>query len=390
MRKRGQIIELERGKYRIRLEARKGEKRPSFSKTLRCTRKEAEDYLKDILKRKDQKKFKIDSPKFDALFNSFIKTKSGVVKDQTLNGYISDYEQYLKKEIGHIKVSELTPIILQEVFNDLKTTKSKKGGYLKPRTINRTKRILSSVLSFGVTNELAPRNIAESLTVPSHRNQPKPVFTPEEFDLFYSACRKHWSKTIWLLAVITSMRPQELIGLRWESVNFDKKEVVVNQVVNRVKKGDYRFDEPKTQNSYRVISINQECIDNLLELRKHSRFELVFCTRDGNPLSETNLWRSFKAILKRAGINKPLTPHCCRHTTATWMIEENQNFKLAQQRLGHSRASTTLDIYTHLRRDSQEGIAELLGNKIRGVKNASDSQNVSEEKVTIRKISVVK
>jgi len=62
--------------------------------------------------------------------------------------------------------------------------------------------------------------------------------------------------------------------------------------------------------------------------------------------------RSYKPLLERAEL--PQIPfHCLRHTFASLMMP-NEHPKIVQEMLGHSRISTTLDIYSHLSPDMQE------------------------------------
>jgi len=83
-------------------------------------------------------------------------------------------------------------------------------------------------------------------------------------------------------------------------------------------------------------------------------YGIVFATTTGTPINPSNHTnRSFKPLLKRAGL-PDIRFHDLRHTFASLMMPNVQNPQIVQEMLGHSRISTTLDIYSHLSQDVQE------------------------------------
>lgn len=75
--------------------------------------------------------------------------------------------------------------------------------------------------------------------------------------------------------------------------------------------------------------------------------DLVFATENGKPIYPRNFDRKFKAILKKAGL-PTFNLHSLRHTFATRLLEADVQSKIAQELLGHSSVSVTLDIYSHV------------------------------------------
>jgi integrase len=75
---------------------------------------------------------------------------------------------------------------------------------------------------------------------------------------------------------------------------------------------------------------------------------LVFCAPEGGPIFKHNLLaRSFRPLLRKAELPS-IRFHDLRHTAATLLLTANEHPKVAQQRLGHAKVSTTLDIYSHV------------------------------------------
>lgn len=83
---------------------------------------------------------------------------------------------------------------------------------------------------------------------------------------------------------------------------------------------------------------------------------LVFCTYDRNFKDPRNLLRVFDRYIKKAGVPK-ITLHDLRHLHATLLMINGENPKVVAERLGHSKVSITLDLYSHVTSDLQEGAA---------------------------------
>ena len=61
--------------------------------------------------------------------------------------------------------------------------------------------------------------------------------------------------------------------------------------------------------------------------------------------------------------------HRLRHQFASWMIEENIDIKSLQAQLGHAKATTTLDIYSHIFERQKVKTASIAENKINTLRN---------------------
>jgi integrase/recombinase XerD len=143
----------------------------------------------------------------------------------------------------------------------------------------------------------------------------------------------------------TGIRVSELCNLKTLDFDLNNGHIVVNG------KGSKE----------RIIQICNE--ESLMVNRKYFRlFEkqitesgYFFINRLKKPISEQSVRFMVKRYSKRAGIDKPITPHTFRHTFATLLLEENVDIKYIQHLLGHSSIVTT-QIYTHVNRKKQEQI----------------------------------
>lgn len=90
---------------------------------------------------------------------------------------------------------------------------------------------------------------------------------------------------------------------------------------------------------------------------------MVVCSLNGTPRDPINLIREYNRLISKANLNK-ISFHDLRHIFATLLLEDGENPKVVSEILGHSRVSTTLDIYTHIDTESQMRVANHLANLI--------------------------
>jgi integrase len=163
------------------------------------------------------------------------------------------------------------------------------------------------------------------------------------------------------------MRPGELLGLRWEDVDLD----AVSLRVNRALSGG-KLTPPKTKWNRRRIDLSAATIVALKVHRKRQLVErmqraglwqdhgLVLSSTVGTPLSHRNVVRSFKDLLKRAGLPQSTRLYDLRHTCATLLLSGNVHPKYVQELLGHASIALTLHTYSHVLKGMYGGIGDAL------------------------------
>lgn len=143
------------------------------------------------------------------------------------------------------------------------------------------------------------------------------------------------------------------------------------------KRGDWYFGEPKTPRSKRRVPVPASVVSALKEHRRgqmqerlqagtsYQNLDLVFATTEGQPLIRLNIvQKHFKPILKCAGLPKTLRLYDLRHSCATLLLAANENPKVVSERLGHSSITLTMDIYSHVLPEMQQGASEKLENML--------------------------
>ena len=179
-----------------------------------------------------------------------------------------------------------------------------------------------------------------------------------------------------LTLFMVGLRRGELLGLRWQDVDWKSEALHIRQTLARMKNHEVGhthliFQEPKTEKSRRTIPLPEGCLTALRQHRAHQAAEklalgpahndhsLVFCHADGRPIDPRTLNRYFSQALAQAGL-APIRLHDACHTFATWLLEQGVSPKVVQTMLGHSSIALTLDIYSHVSLDLEKPAAATL------------------------------
>jgi integrase len=190
----------------------------------------------------------------------------------------------------------------------------------------------------------------------------KHVLLPEQIPPLLAALEEP-ARTMVSVGVLTGLRIGEILALRWRDVDFRSGEL-------RVEQASYRglIGTPKTKGSRRTLPMPESLKGELMRLSEKSASgeHLVFQTRNGTPFSDTNLLHKY---LKPAGrkLGMPwLNWHTLRRTHATLLQHAGATLREAQAQLGHSKMSTTLEIYTisipAAQRKAVENLSDLVTN----------------------------
>jgi integrase len=286
------------------------------------------------------------------------------LRPKTYKDYSGLTRLHIVPALGHIKLKKLTPLHVQSFYG------SKLESGLSKRTVEYIHTVLHSALKQAVRWELVPRNVTEAVDPPRPERKERPTFNLDQARLFLEAARDDGWEALYVLVIQTGMRRGELFGLRWDDVNLDDGWLHVRQALAHDGKS---FSLPKTAKGRRRIRLTSEATDALKKhkIAQHQKrlkqgsvwrdHGLVFCSSVGTPMGPDNfIKRQYKPLLRRAELPY-IRFHDLRHTFASLMMPSVKNPQIVQQMLGHSRISTTLDIYSHLSQDMQEEAVRRFG-----------------------------
>ncbi|HEX9038348.1 MAG TPA: site-specific integrase [Ktedonobacterales bacterium] len=191
-----------------------------------------------------------------------------------------------------------------------------------------------------------------------HEGQWK-FISPEQAEQLLAAARGNRLEALYTLMLTSGCRLGELLGLRWDALDFERRELHVSSVLNEFK-GQRSLGRPKTPHSRRTIPLTQLAVDllhthraaQLAERLEHSAEwspqRLVFCTTTGTAYAMSN-WRrqQYRPLFKRAGLPY-IRPHDLRHTAATLLLLDGVPAIVVSRQLGHSNVAFTLQTYGHV------------------------------------------
>ena len=178
-------------------------------------------------------------------------------------------------------------------------------------------------------------------------------------------------EVLYILAVHTGLRQGELLGLKWDDVDLEDGTLQVRRALT-TEKGGPVLAAPKTKGSRRSVKLTKTASGVLRSHLKRQLGEidaagplwrengLIFASEVGEPLNRRYITtHRFKPLLKHAGLPQ-IRFHDLRHTCATLLLSKNVNPKVVSEMLGHATIAITLDTYSHVLPDMQDGAAKAM------------------------------
>ena len=278
----------------------------------------------------------------------------GRLKESTLVGYRVNLRLHI---VPFFRATRLSDIALPHVREFMKALLAKG---LKPKTVGNVMVILKEMFKHAVQWGYVDANPAQYAERPRGEDQEMQILTPAEIHRLLRHTDDRVG-TLLLCAVMTGMRRGELLGLRWEDVDFEGNRIDVRRALWRGK-----FVTPKSKRSRRSIDMTRTVKEALARLPSRFRGELVFCAESGAPIDPENFTkRDWARALRRSGLRR-IRFHDLRHTYASLLIAQGAHPKYIQAQLGHASIQTTLDRYGHLMPDIHEAEARKLDRLVFG------------------------
>jgi integrase len=340
-------------------------------KTIHGTKKDAEQYRNKAIREKDLGTFIEPSPiTVDEYMKKWLETAARPrLRDNTYREYEGLLCRYVSPTLGGKRLSDVRPLDIQSLYASM----SEKN--LSARTVRFTHSVLSSAFKQAVSWRMLLQNPCGSVELPRKVSQEMQSLTPIEAVRFLAEAASDRWVALFVLALATGLRPSEYFGLKWSDVDLEHGLVTVQRslVWRSYKSGDWYFGEPKTPRSRRRIPLPASVVRALFEHRRrqaegrlkagaaYQNLDLVFATSEGQPLIRLNvIQKHFKPILKRAKLPETLRLYDLRHTCATLLLAANENPKVVSERLGHASVTLTMDVYSHVLPDMQQGASDKL------------------------------
>ena len=299
------------------------------------------------------------------------KHMTGTVRPGTLEGYRKDMDNHVKPYLGEKLLIKLTSDDLRELYQLLlergrKLPRQNCGPGLAPATVRGIHTTLHHALKAAADEGLIPFNPAEKVTPPRVQSTPKRVLTHDQLEKFLCAIRFNpiWHDFFYT-ELTTGLRRGELCGLTWDDFDSEAGTLKVRRTIHARKGGGLEAGETKTYAGQRTILLPYSTTQLLKERRTAALTKWIFPDplRPERPVNPSSAYRRLKELLNQAELPS-LRFHDLRHTFATHALASGADAKTLSRILGHTKASFTLDTYTHVTGDMHRNAAEIVGNVV--------------------------
>ena len=363
--------------FEYRWTDRWGKRQNIYAKSLPELRRKEDDIFRNILDG-------IDYSKLDKTINDYFeiwkKIKVGI-RETTYVSYIRCYERYIEPTIGKTKLKHISYSDVVLFYTSLALDRG-----LRYNTLRNINKPLSMVLDIAVKDGVLRTNpckgaLHEIQGIRSKEATEVKALTFEEQKVFEEFLAKpgpyHVYYPVFTVMLWTGMRVGEVIGLRWEDVDFEKNEISVNHHLMCYDIGvgqsiAFKINPPKTKSSRRTVPMLPKVKEALLAEKEYQELKgikcesvidgytnFIFLNSEGHVHHHKKL--NYKLYCIRDAINREIRMnredyniesfprvhnHMLRHTFATRMREAGADIKATSDMMGHEGIMITLKTYT--------------------------------------------
>ena len=306
----------------------------------------------EFIKPEEQKPKAKSKTNFRAYTVSWMNTyKKGKLKPRTWQ----TYNQYLTAQLfpafGNMNIEDITSKDVQAYLN---ANREQAGKSLK-NYLNLLKQILNSA----VEDKIILENPSSSSRIfnPSDKKTPRKALEGEQLKKIMQAMHSmegSEEKLLLALFVHTGARRGEIMGLRWEDIDFDKKVIHIRRNNTQITGKGAHIGTTKTSNGTRDIPFGNHFKELLLPYRATG-----FVFGGDKPFQSWDYDKLMRRLKKRVNLYGA-TAHSLRHTYLTMLAGEGVDLKTLQTIAGHANIQTTKDIYVKPRTDKIMAAGEMM------------------------------
>ena len=273
--------------------------------------------------------------------------------ETTVYAYQKIIDNHINPAMGNVALTDLTAKDIQQYYID-----TQRATGLSSNTMRRHHDLLSSSLRTAVRQDMLLSNPVDRVEPPKSRLYEADFYDSQNLKRLYMLIGGHWLELVVKLAGSLGLRREEICGLKWESVDFERRLIHIKEA--RTAYGATIVQkETKNRSSIRMLYMPEEIYrlmwrekmrqqaESALREDEYNPGHHVVLDRNGVPYSPNALSLAFTRYIKRNNLPR-VTLHGLRHSFAT--VASNQGVSLFDigKALGHSTPATTGRIYTHL------------------------------------------
>lgn len=326
----------------------------------------AKQKMKEILKSFDisQNLNNEQNSNEDILFVDFLKNflaiKKNTIEPVTINMYnklAENISKYFKNM--RLKLKDLKPYHIEGFY------KSEYARGLSSNSVLKYHVLIRECLQYAFINDLVLVNVADKVKRPKVEKFKASFYDIKEIEKLFEVIQDNECKLPIMLTAMYGFRRSEVLGLKWNAIDFENKLISVQHKVLETKidgkRKIYLSDKLKNQTSNRTLPLLPQAekllLDKKNEIEKNkvllgksydNRYLDYVCVDNlGRLILPNRLTKNFIKILRRNNLRK-IRFHDLRHSCASIMLSNGVPMKQIQEWLGHADFSTTANIYSHL------------------------------------------
>ena len=299
-------------------------------------------------------------------FERWLPKMEDKVRPNTFRAYKSNMENHIIPYFREkkIRLQQLCPVNLEDYYEY-----AKKQG-LSATTIKHHHQNISKALSDAIHDKLLMYNPASAARTPKTEKFKAQFLTPKQLEQLMILIKGTVIELPVQLCSIYGFRRSEVLGLKWEYIDFEQRTLTVAETLQQHIGGSY-VDDTKNESSRRVLPLTQQAYDLLLKQKEQQKerekimgsyyfkSDYVCTWADGKVIQPNYLTRSFHKILQKSDL--PMVRlHDLRHSTASNLIEQNVSIVTVASWLGHSSPTTTLNFYAHSNIEQKKKAAKVI------------------------------
>ncbi len=352
----GTITERKDGRFQVQITIAPGKRKTLYGKT----REEAQEKrLKALNELKQGKLATGPQQTVKQFLEDWLENiHKPLIRENSYTLYYHLIKDHLVPALGNIKLQNLTAYRVQTLYS----SELKKGYAVE--TVRAIHRMLHKALDDAVRWKRLSHNVCDDVNQPQSVEYEIHPLSKYQAKMLMKVARNTPIEALITLALATGMRRGELLGLKWQDIDFEEKSLSIRRTVYRIEKIGVIESDPKTAKSKRKILLPEFVVAALLEHRERQAImrkeagqtwqeaDIVFTSNNGKYMEAQHLTRRFKRLLKKAGL-PDMRFHDLRHSAATILLEMGVHPKQVQELLGHSTIAMTMDRYSHVQPSMQ-------------------------------------
>lgn len=351
-------------------------KRKWISTGLSCkgNKRKAEQVLRDTLQQYERQSLTAGS---GILLSAYIRHWLSIAERKVDAVTYQGYEVLANSQIlpyfdeKAIRLKDTSVDVLQAYFDEkrLQGRKDGKGG-LSAATLRRHKNILHQALNEAVKNNLLPSNPCQFVVLPKQEPYQSSYYSAEQLQSLFDAIQDDPLCPLVKITAIYGLRRSELLGLKWDSLDFDANRLTIRHTVAKVTEVVEK-DKTKNASSFRSFPLTDEARSIFLAAKAREREnrllfgstyqenDYVFKWDDGRPYPPDYITKHFSKLLKKHSLPH-IRFHELRHSCASLLLNSGFTLKDVQEWMGHADIKMTANIYGHLDVTRKQSMAEKL------------------------------